>query len=146
MKQSANFPQIEKKSRLLKDSTSAIVKPIGMIYWIALVGTESIHVYQKCDTGFQRVRHGHEYRIKKIFTDATIDALLIQEFSMWLGRAALNGFFCKLALAGPNEMLDILRAHLPKEAERRLCNILEDDLAEIKDCEKEDRLIDIVWF
>lgn len=146
MKESANFLQIEKKSRLPKNSISATVNPIGIIYWIALVGTESIHVYQKCDTGFQRVLHGHERRIKKIPTDATIDVLSLQEFSMWLERAALNGFFGKLALAGPTEVLDILRDHLPKEAESRLCNILEDDLAEIKDCEKEDRLIDIVWF
>jgi hypothetical protein len=116
-------------------------------YWIVVADTAGAHIYQKSENGIERLADEdacctHPFPLPDTHvTDR--DFLLL--LAHWLGEAAREEAFDRLALLGARETLALMRSHLPQDACERVCAALEKDVAEIRENEIEDHIISVVW-
>jgi len=116
-------------------------------YWIVVANAAGAHIYQKNDSGIERVADEdacctHPFPLAD--TDSADDDFPLL-LAAWLGQAAREEAFDRLALLGGRETLALMRRHLPQSAHDRVCDALEKEVSEIRENEIEDHLISVVW-
>lgn len=131
----------------IQKSRAASARHAPPRYWIVVANAAGAHIYQKNDSGIERVADEdacctHPFPLPDTSRADDDFPLLL---AAWLGQAEREEAFDRLALLGGGDTLALMRRHLPQGAHDRVCVALEKEVSEIRENEIEDHLISVVW-